>query len=61
MKGFGQALTLGGSIASSILCGFLLGSWLDQLFKTKPIFLILGILCGVVSAFLFLIRMTRSN
>ncbi len=61
MKGMGQALTLGISIASCFLAGFLLGYWMDQFFKTKPFFMIVGILSGVIAAFITLFKMVEGS
>ncbi len=61
MKGFGQALSLGFSIASCLIGGYLIGSWLDQMAQTHPLFLIVGILSGVVAAFLMLYKMTQEK
>lgn len=57
MKALAQALSLGFTVIANILVGTGMGYLLDSLFKTMPIFLIIGILCGTISAFLTLYAM----
>ncbi|SJZ39705.1 AtpZ/AtpI family protein [Anaerorhabdus furcosa] len=57
MKSIAQALSLGFTIIANIGLGTLVGYGLDVWLGTKPIFMIIGILCGTVSAFLTLYAM----
>ena len=55
-----QFLGLGWYIAISIVAGTLGGLWLDQRAGTTPIFLLIGLLLGVVLAFYGTYRMAIS-
>lgn len=57
MKALAQALSLGFTVIANILVGTGIGLLLDSVFKTTPIFLIIGIISGTVSAFLSLYAM----
>lgn len=51
MKIVAEVLSIGFTIISCILCGTLVGYYLDTIFKMSPLFLIIGILLGTVAAF----------
>jgi ATP synthase protein I len=57
MKDIAYAMSLGFTIVGCILVGVIIGYYLDSYLQTKPIFMIIGILLGVVSSFLVLYRM----
>jgi len=57
MKSIALAMSLGFTIVGCILVGTIIGYYLDSYFQTEPIFMIIGIILGVVSAFLVLYRM----
>ncbi|MEA4874644.1 AtpZ/AtpI family protein [Anaerorhabdus sp.] len=57
MKAIAQALSLGFTVIANILVGCGFGYILDSWLHTTPLFLILGILLGTVSAFLSLYAM----
>lgn len=61
MKGIGLALSIGFTVIGCILTGTIIGYYLDNFFHTEPIFMIIGIILGVVSAFLALYRMVVSK
>ena len=46
-----QMVGLGWYVAVCIVIGVLAGLWLDRKFETSPIFLLVGTLLGVVTAF----------
>jgi ATP synthase protein I len=50
-------LGVGFYIAFCIIFGILGGLWLDKLFHTEPIFLLLGLVIGLTAAFWGLYRM----
>lgn len=52
-----RLIGVGWFIGISILLGILGGSWLDGKLGTKPLFLILGVVLGVIVAFYGLYRM----
>ncbi|MBM7571283.1 AtpZ/AtpI family protein [Aquibacillus albus] len=58
---YGMALT--GGITSNLvggpLTGFFLGKWLDDLFSTKPLFLVLALLLGIVAGTYGTIHLVR--
>jgi len=56
-----MALDLAFSIIGSIVIGTFIGYQIDKLFQTTPVFLIIGLLLGVISAFLYLFKMARSS
>ena len=56
-----MALDLAFSIIGSIVVGTFVGYQIDKYFNTRPIFLMIGLLLGVVSAFLYLFRMARGS
>ena len=46
-----QMVGLGWYVAVCIVIGVLAGLWIDSKFETSPIFLLVGTLLGVVTAF----------
>ncbi len=46
-----QMVGLGWYVAVCIVIGLLAGLWLDRKFETSPVFLLVGTLLGVVTAF----------
>ena len=46
-----QMVGLGWYVAVCIVLGVLAGLWIDSKFETSPIFLLVGTLLGVVTAF----------
>ena len=48
---------MGWSIAIAVIVGVVLGDWLDGKAGTHPLFLILGILLGLASSMLIVIRL----
>jgi len=46
----GTVITLGSTIAGSIIVGLLLGLFLDSQAGTSPLFLLLGIFLGIAAA-----------
>lgn len=62
MKSWVPALGLigvGFFIAGCIIGGILGGQWLDEKLKTEPVFLILGLVLGIVVAFLGVYNMVK--
>jgi ATP synthase protein I len=60
MQNWGPAirfLGIGFYIAFCIVAGILGGLWLDTKFHTKPIFLLIGLVLGLVAAFWGLYQM----
>jgi ATP synthase protein I len=51
------AMELGFSVAIPLVVLAYLGSWADNQFGTKPLFLILGVLVGVFSGFYNIFRL----
>jgi ATP synthase protein I len=45
------ASSIGLAVVLSILLGLFAGMWLDKRLKTEPLFLILGLLCGIAAGF----------
>ncbi|RMG20043.1 MAG: AtpZ/AtpI family protein [Deltaproteobacteria bacterium] len=56
MQKAGPLLTMGWTIAASVVLGVLGGVWLDDHFETKPLFTLLGSLFGIASAVVQFIR-----
>ena len=63
-----RLIGVGWYVGLSILGGVLAGLWLDSKFSTKPLFVILGLILGIIVAFygvyrmlLFLIRNKRNK
>ena len=54
-------VTLGSTIVGSIVGGLLLGLWLDSVAGTSPLFLLLGLLFGIMGAGAALISSGRSS
>ncbi len=52
-----RLIGVGWYIGISILLGVLAGSWLDSKFSTKPLFVIVGVILGVVVAIYGVYRM----
>jgi len=52
-----RLIGVGWFIGISILLGVLAGLWLDGKFNTKPLFVIVGLILGVVIAFYGVYRM----
>jgi F0F1-type ATP synthase assembly protein I len=52
-----RLIGVGWFIGISILLGVLAGLWLDGKFSTKPLFVIVGLILGVVIAFYGVYRM----
>lgn len=52
-----RLIGVGWYIGISILLGVLAGSWLDSKFGTKPLFVIVGVILGVVVAVYGVYRM----
>lgn len=52
-----RLIGVGFFIGGAIVLGVLAGLWLDTRFSTRPIFLILGLLLGIVVAFYGVYRM----
>ncbi len=46
-----RLIGVGWFIGISILLGLLAGSWLDSKFDTKPLFVIFGLILGLIVAF----------
>jgi F0F1-type ATP synthase assembly protein I len=55
-----QFLGIGWYLAISIVAGTFGGAWLDGLVGSSPVFLLLGLLLGVIVAFYGTYRMTRA-
>lgn len=47
-RAFGKFGAIGMQLAVCVIAGLLGGRWLDNVLGTSPVFLITGILCGVV-------------
>ncbi len=45
-----RLIGVGWYIASSILLGMLAGLWLDNKFNTKPLFVVAGLILGIIVA-----------
>lgn len=58
-RGVGIAAVLSAQLAFSIVAGFLLGHWLDGVFRTAPWLTIVGVLLGIVAGFIGLFRLSR--
>lgn len=56
-----KALELGFSIFSMILFGAGLGIFLDNWLNTRVVFTFIGVILGVVSAFIYLIRWAKQQ
>jgi ATP synthase protein I len=54
-----HAASIGISFAVSIAIGTYMGYWLDGYFNTKPIFIIIFMLCGVAAGFKNMIYFMR--
>ena len=54
-----QCLQLGYTIVLTLIAGLGLGYLLDKQLETAPVFLIIGLLIGVVLVFLYLYNMTK--
>ncbi len=52
----GYFASLGISVALAIVIGLALGYWLDNIFGTKPILLLLGLGLGIAAGFSNIIR-----
>lgn len=61
MKDFAKAMSLGFTVIANILLGFVLGYYLDLWLNLKPVFMIIGLLCGTVSAFMTLYAMVAKK
>ncbi len=48
---------IGWYVAGSIGLGVLVGWWLDRQFDTEPVLLLVGLLLGVIAAFVGMIRL----
>ena len=62
MKRWVAALGLTGIgffVAGSIICGVLGGRWLDNKLNSEPVFIIVGLILGIVVAFYGLYSMLR--
>jgi ATP synthase protein I len=46
-----RLIGIGWYVAIAILSGLLAGVWLDGLFGTRPLFIVIGLLLGIVLAF----------
>jgi F0F1-type ATP synthase assembly protein I len=57
--GFSDLLGMGAVIAASLVVGFALGWLVDKLAGTTPIFLLVGLLLGIVGAISFTIVQFR--
>lgn len=52
-----RLIGVGWYVGLSILGGVLAGLWLDSKFSTKPLFVILGLILGIIVAFYGVYRM----
>lgn len=52
-----QLLVLGWYIALCLVLGILAGVWMDRQFGLAPLFLLLGLTLGLISAFYGMMRM----
>lgn len=60
MKSIAKALNLGSTIIISLLLPLGIGCWIDYKLNTTPIFLLLGVLFGLVLAFYSLYQLTKN-
>ncbi|MFC2073015.1 AtpZ/AtpI family protein [Chloroflexota bacterium] len=56
-----RLIGVGWFIGISILLGVLAGLWLDDRFDTKPLFVIVGLILGIIIAFYGVYRMILPN
>ncbi|MBQ1304775.1 MAG: AtpZ/AtpI family protein [Erysipelotrichales bacterium] len=59
--GFWKALAMGTVIVSNILLGLGIGWWLDSHFATKPLWIVIGTVTGVLAALVWLFRLGKEN
>ena len=59
MKEIAKILTLGGSVAISILLPVLIGHWIDGKLSISPIGVLIGLFLGLASAFYRLYEITK--
>lgn len=52
----GIAFRAGTEIVAGVFVGYLIGNWLDQLFETEPIFLVLFLVIGFFAGFVNIYR-----
>jgi ATP synthase protein I len=52
----GVVFRLSVELVSALLVGLLLGLWLDHTFKTKPLFLIVFVILGIIAGFFNIFR-----
>jgi F0F1-type ATP synthase assembly protein I len=58
MKHYVQALGMGFTIVSLVCLGAVVGYFLDRFFNTEPLLVIIGIIIGTGSSFVFLYQLS---
>lgn len=58
-RNMGLATTAGTLLVSSIVIGYIGGSWLDTKLKTEPICMAVGVLLGMVAGFVELLKLIQ--
>ena len=56
LRELGYFASLGISVALAIVIGLALGYWLDNIFNTKPVLLLMGLGFGIAAGFSNIIR-----
>jgi len=54
------ASQFGITLAISVVLGFFVGQWLDDRLKTSPLFILIGVLLGLVGAAINTVRLYRA-
>lgn len=58
LAAYGQ---LGVSMAMCVIVGFLTGKFLDNIFSTSPVFLIIFIIIGIIASYQTLFKITKKE
>ncbi|HLC16941.1 MAG TPA: AtpZ/AtpI family protein [Thermodesulfovibrionia bacterium] len=61
LRGIAVLSTVGINLVVTTFVGFFLGRWLDKVFQTFPWLTITFFILGIVSGFIYLIRMALRN